>query len=112
MNTITPLKLNTAQKVQGLKSRIANQKSLKLQGAQNPLEAELQHSNPKHSIFKGGQPNSLMLAKLNTQQRPVRRPDDGKTPDLMKSKMASIINNNSFIDSKLKNDPTFKKERL
>jgi hypothetical protein len=95
-----------------LKSRIANQKSTKLHGAQNPHEAELQHINPKHSAFKGGQPNSLKLAKLNTQQRPVRQPDDGKTPDLIKNNMNKIINNNSYMDSKVKDDPTFKKERL
>jgi hypothetical protein len=95
-----------------LKSRIANQKSTKLHGAQNPHEAELQHINPKHSVFKGGQPNSLKLAKLNTQQRPVRQPDDSKTPDLIRNNMNKIMNNNSYMDSKLKNDPTFKKERL
>jgi hypothetical protein len=95
-----------------LKSRIANQKSTKLHGAQNPHEAELQHINPKHSVSKGGQPNSLKLAKLNTQQRPVRQPDDSKTPDLIRNNMNKIMNNNSYMDSKLKNDPTFKKERL
>jgi hypothetical protein len=95
-----------------LKSRIANQQSTKLQGVHNPLEAELQHINPKYSVSKGGQPNSLKLAKLNTQQRPVRQPDSSKTPDQIKNNMNKIINNNSYIDSKLKNDPTFKKERL
>ena len=54
----------------------------------------------------------MKLAKLNTQQRPVRQPDDSKTPDLTRNNMDKIINNNSYIDSKLKNDPTFKKERL
>ena len=53
-----------------------------------------------------------MLAKLNTQQRPVRQPDDSKTPELIKTNMNKIMNNNSYMDAKLKNDPTFKKERL
>ena len=54
----------------------------------------------------------MKLAKLNTQQRPVRQPDDSKTPDLIKNNMNKIINNNSYMDSKVKDDPTFKKERL